>query len=81
MHRYLPFINSTAVFGIKPVTMFNDGRNSKAKQKKPRRHDDEEFMVLLEMVKGGKTSQKYGTTNVSLQASCLSCKRTVVNQP
>ena len=32
-HQYLTFITSTAVFDIKPVTVFNDGRELQNKAK------------------------------------------------
>ena len=52
-HRYLLFTTSTAVFDMKPVRVFDDGRELQINFKEAR-YDDEEFMVLLEMVKRGK---------------------------
>ena len=50
--------------------------NSKAKRKKPKRslYDNKEFMVLFEMVKGGKAYSKVQHNKCLLQASCLNCK-------
>ena len=57
--------------------------NSKANRKKPKRslHDDKEFMVLFEMVKGGKAYSKVQHDKRFNTGLMLELQRTVVNQP
>ena len=57
--------------------------NSKAKRKKPKRsnYDDKEFMVLFEMVKGGKAYSKVQHDKRFTTGLMLELQRSVVNQP
>ena len=57
--------------------------NSKAKRKKPKRslYDDKKFMVLFEMVKGGKAYSKVQHDKRFTTGLMLELQRTVVNQP
>ena len=57
--------------------------NSKAKRKRPKRplYDDKEFMVLFEMVKGGKAYSKVQHDERFTTGLMLELQRTVVNQP
>ena len=59
------------------------GENSKAKRKKPKRsfYDDKEFMVLFEMVKGGKAYSKVQNDKRFTTGLKLELQGTVVNQP
>ena len=57
--------------------------NSKAKRKKSKRslYDDKEFMVLFEMVKGGKACSKVQHDKRFTTGFMLELQRSVVNQP
>ena len=57
--------------------------NSKAKRKKPKRslYDDKEFMVLFEMVKGGKAYSKVQHDKCFTTGLIVGLQGTVVNQP
>ena len=57
--------------------------NSKTKRKKPKRslYDDKEFMVLFEMVKGGKDYSKVQHNKCFTTGLMLELQGTVVHQP
>ena len=57
--------------------------NSKAKGKMPKRslHDDKEFMVLFEMVKGGKAYSKVQHDKRFTTGLRLELQGTILNQP
>ena len=57
--------------------------NPKAKRKKPKPslYDDKEFMVLFEMVKGGKAYSEVQHDKNFITGLMLELQRTVVNQP
>ena len=57
--------------------------NPKAKRKKPKRslYDDKGFMVLFEMVKGGKAYSKVQDDKRFITGLMLELQRTVMNQP
>ena len=80
-HQYLLFTNSSAVFHIKPVMMYNDGRKLQIERRlDDPRYDDKEFAVLLEMVKRGRAFSEVQHDKRFTTGIMLELRRTVMSQ-